>query len=63
MFYASHYSAVCNILDPVIVLAGIILYMRPANGRQRYNVMSSLIGWVHMQNDLCIRLEQMHHVT
>ena len=28
-------------------LAGIILCMRPANERRRYNVTSSLIGWAH----------------
>ena len=27
--------------------------MCPANERQRYNVTSSLIGWVHAPNDLC----------
>ena len=31
--------------------AGIILCMCPANERRRYNV-TSLIGWVHTQNDL-----------
>ena len=31
--------------------SGIILCMRPANGRPLYNVMSSLIGWAHTQND------------
>ena len=31
--------------------AGIILFMRRANERRRNNVMSSLIGWVHTQND------------
>ena len=30
---------------------GNILYMCPANERQRYNVTSSLIGWTHSQND------------
>ena len=30
---------------------GIILWMRPANERRRYNVTSSLIGWEHSQND------------
>ena len=30
---------------------GIILCMRPANERRRYYVTSSLIGWVHAQND------------
>ena len=32
-------------------VSGIILWMRPTNERQRYNVMSSLIGWAHLQND------------
>ena len=31
-----------------------ILCMCPANGRWRYNVTSSLIGWVHTQNYPCI---------
>ena len=31
--------------------AGIILWMCPANERWRYNVLPSLIGWVHTQND------------
>ena len=29
------------------------VYVRPANGRWRYNVMSSLIGQAHTQNDPC----------
>ena len=32
---------------------GIILCMRPANERWHYNVTSSVIGWVHTQNDPC----------
>ena len=28
--------------------------MRPANERLRYNVTSSLIGWVHARNDSCL---------
>ena len=35
--------------------AGTILWMRPANERRRYNVTSSLIGWAHTQNDLCLQ--------
>ena len=31
---------------------GIILCMRPANERRRYNVTSSLTGWAYAQNDL-----------
>ena len=34
--------------------AGIILCMRPANERWRCNATSSLIGWAHWQNDLCV---------
>ena len=30
-------------------VTAIILYMRPANERRRYNVTSSLIGWAHAQ--------------
>ena len=33
--------------------AGIILWMRPANERRRYNVTSSVIGRAHSQNDPC----------
>ena len=32
---------------------GIILCARPADERRRYIVTSSLIGWVHTQNDPC----------
>ena len=30
----------------LISLSGLILGLRPANERRRYNVMPSLIGWV-----------------
>ena len=45
-------------LSPVIHLwnfkpLGIILCMRPANERRRYNVMSALIGWAHALNAPC----------
>ena len=36
-----------------LTIAGIILYMRPANERRRYIVTPSLIGWAHTQNDPC----------
>ena len=36
---------------------GIILWMRPANERRRYNVTSSLIGWAHTQNNPWIQHE------
>ena len=36
-----------------IPILGVILYMRPANGRWRYSVTPSLIGWMHTQNDHC----------
>ena len=32
----------------------IILCIPPANERRRYKVTSSVIGWVHSQNDLCV---------
>ena len=34
-----------------VTVTEIILCMHPANGRRRYNVTSSLIGWAHTQND------------
>ena len=34
----------------LLEVTGIILCMGPANERRRYNVTSSLIGWVHSQN-------------
>ena len=37
----------------VVPDSGIILYMHPAYERRRYNVASSLIGWMHTQNDRC----------
>ena len=37
----------------IIQFSGIILCMRPANERRHYIVTSSLIGWVHTQNDPC----------
>ena len=37
-------------------LSEIILCLRPANERRRYNVTSPLIGWAHTQNDPCIIL-------
>ena len=40
----------CSSLAPQDV---VILYMHPANERRRYNVTSSLIGWMHTQNDHC----------
>ena len=36
-----------------LIISGIILCVRPANERRRYNVMSSLIGWPHAQNYRC----------
>ena len=35
--------------------SGIVLCMRPANERWRYNVTSSLICWAHTQNDPCTK--------
>ena len=34
-------------------LTALVLFMRPASERRRYIVTSSLIGWVHTQNDPC----------
>ena len=42
-----------SLLHRDLLTPGIILCMCPANGRRRYNVTSSLIGWAHTQNDLC----------
>ena len=36
-----------------LLKSGVILCMHPANERWRYNETSSLIGWVHIRNDLC----------
>ena len=38
-------------------LTWIILCMRPANERWRYNVTPSLIGWAHTQNDPWFNVE------
>ena len=35
------------------ISAGISLYMRPANGRRRYNATTSLLGWAHTSTDPC----------
>ena len=35
----------------ITMVAGIILCMCPANERHCYNVVTSLIGWAHTQND------------
>ena len=37
----------------IMLVAGVILCMHPANKRRRYYVMSSVIGWAHTQNDPC----------
>ena len=34
-------------------ISEIILRMRPANERRRYDVTSSVIGWVHAHNGPC----------
>ena len=39
----------------MLIKEGILLRMYQANERRRYNVTSSLIGWVHAQNDPCKR--------
>ena len=45
--------ASCKVFLKLYLSTGIILRMRPANERRRYNVTSSLIDWAHTQNDLC----------
>ena len=42
---------------------GIILRMHPANERRRYIVMSSLIGWVHMQNNPWLSKQKQIHFS
>ena len=42
------YALFCS--GSITAYSGIILSMRPANERRRYNVTSSLIGWAHSQN-------------
>ena len=37
----------CFIKQIHLCMSGISLGMRPANERRRYNVTTSLIGWVH----------------
>ena len=43
-----------------ILVAGIILFIRPANERRHYNVTSSLIGWALSPNDHWIILEMQY---
>ena len=43
--------AIYELILFILSSSGIILCMRPANGRRRYNVTSSLIGWTHTQKD------------
>ena len=49
-------ALMCSGLVYSTAYSGIILLMRPANERRRYNVTSSLIGWAHAQNDPCLLL-------
>ena len=46
-------SVILNLDDPILYDPGLILCMRPDNGRRRYIVTSSLIGWAHTQNEPC----------
>ena len=46
----------CNITHK---LSGIVLYMRPANGRRRYNVTSSFTGWRDTQNETWIIIQHL----
>ena len=47
----------------MLQISGIILCMRPANERRRYNVTSSPIGWAHSQNDPWISITKMRLKT
>ena len=42
-----------KLILPISFGPGIILGVGSANERRHYNVMSSLIGWAHTQNDHC----------
>ena len=42
---------------------GIILWMRPANEGRRYIVTSSLIAWVHTQNDHCFMTSRVYSIS
>ena len=44
----------CIACNNIMLYPGIIFWMPPANETQCYIVTSSLIGWVHTQNDPCI---------
>ena len=46
-----------NIKDGKDLSTGISLGMRPANGRRRYIVTTSLIGWAHTKIDPCFNHE------
>ena len=50
-FFANQSCEVPQYSADLEVYPGIILCMCPANGRQRCNVMWTLIGWAHTQND------------
>ena len=43
--------------------AGIIQGTASANGRRRYDITSSLIGWAHTQDDPCWCYSLWHHAT
>ena len=47
----SHCQHMCDISMTECLRPGIILWMHPASERRRYIVTSSLIGWVHTQNN------------
>ena len=48
------FNPYCSQLYLAANYAKVILCMRPANERLRYNLTSSLIGWAHAQNDHCV---------
>ena len=51
---ASSIAVVCNVFNILWNFGGISLCIESANERRPYNVRSSMIGWAHTQNDLCL---------
>ena len=47
---------VCQPQCVIKSLPGVIMGLGSANERRRYIVMSSLMGWVHTQNDPCLQM-------
>ena len=51
----------CSFSKNYVLATEIILVMDSVNQRRRYNVTSSIIGWSHIQNDICAVTAQ--HLT